>query len=329
MVVASHWHDDHVRGLSTLFKIAHKALFVCSPALTSKDFLALSDLYANAESTIQNGPTEIQACLDEIVRRMNAGEANPIRYAHPDRTLLELRTTRAKEATKLLALSPSDEMVRRTHQYAAQLLTALEKGIREASLVPSAPNDTAVALRLDIGGRSILLGSDLEEHSNPSVGWSAVLQGMATAHIPAQTFKVAHHGSHTGHHPGVWTTMLSPNPLSLLTPFRLGRHQIPNDSDRIRILGLTEKAYISADPHATAKPTSSIPRKAAALVDSTASNRRLAIPSVGHIRWRAPLADAAAPGVVELFDGAMLLADVAAKPEPVETVPIRSRKKRP
>lgn len=311
MVVASHWHDDHVRGLSALFREAHTAKFVCSPALTRKEFLALSDLYAKTESALQNGPKEIQACLDEVAKRKAAGQSHPIRYAQPDRTLLELSSSHHSATTRLLSLSPSDEMVSRTLMYASQTLSALERGVREDSLIASAPNDTAIALRLDIGGRSILLGSDLEETNNPSVGWSSVLQGLATPHRPAQTFKVAHHGSYTGHHPDVWTTMLSPNPLSLLTPFKLGRHQLPTDDDRTRILALTGNAYISADPHAKSKPTTEIARKAAVLVNRTASNRRLAITSVGHIRWRAPLSDAADPGVVSLFDGAMLLADVA------------------
>lgn len=310
MVVASHWHDDHVRGLSALLKEAPEATFVCSTALTKAEFLTLADLYAKTESAMQNGPKEIFACMDEVAKRKAAGQPRAFRHATSDKTLMEFSAPNQASPTRILSLSPSDEMVNRSLMYASQVLAAIEKGVREPSLVPGVPNDTAVVLRLDIGGRSILLGSDLEEANNPLVGWSAVLHGSATPHRLAQTFKVAHHGSYTGHHPDVWTTMLSPNPLSLLTPFKLGRHQLPTDEDRTRILALTENAYISADPHATSKPTAAIARKAAVLVNRTASNRRLAIPSVGHIRWRAPLSDAAHPGVVSLFDGAMLLADV-------------------
>ncbi|WZB75166.1 hypothetical protein WJ972_00500 [Achromobacter insuavis] len=179
MVVASHWHDDHVRGLSALFREAHTAKFVCSPALTKKEFLALSDLYAKTESALQNGPKEIQACLDEVAKRKAAGQSHPIRYAQPDRTLLELSSSHHSATTRLLSLSPSDEMVSRTLIYASQTLSALEKGVREDSLIASAPNDTAIALRLDIGGRSILLGSDLEETNNPSVGWSFGTAGVS------------------------------------------------------------------------------------------------------------------------------------------------------
>lgn len=43
IVVASHWHDDHVRGMHELFKAASSAYFICSTALTSVEFLALAD----------------------------------------------------------------------------------------------------------------------------------------------------------------------------------------------------------------------------------------------------------------------------------------------
>ncbi|CAN5425561.1 hypothetical protein BH11PSE11_BH11PSE11_01920 [soil metagenome] len=51
--------------------------------------------------------------------------------------------------------------------------------------------------------------------------------------------------------------------------------------------------------------------KVQAFINETVRNRRLAVNEMGHIRWRAPLADPADRGQIELFDGAIELAVVA------------------
>lgn len=39
MVVASHWHDDHVRGLGAVYEACTSATFVCASALNSRESL--------------------------------------------------------------------------------------------------------------------------------------------------------------------------------------------------------------------------------------------------------------------------------------------------
>ena len=41
LVVATHWHDDHIRGLGTVLHTCEVAQFVCSVALRSDEFLML------------------------------------------------------------------------------------------------------------------------------------------------------------------------------------------------------------------------------------------------------------------------------------------------
>lgn len=41
LIVATHWHDDHIRGLATLVKRATNAEFICSAALRCEEFLML------------------------------------------------------------------------------------------------------------------------------------------------------------------------------------------------------------------------------------------------------------------------------------------------
>ena len=44
-VVATHWHNDHVRGLSRTMQECVSARFICSQALWTKEFVALSELW--------------------------------------------------------------------------------------------------------------------------------------------------------------------------------------------------------------------------------------------------------------------------------------------
>jgi metal-dependent hydrolase (beta-lactamase superfamily II) len=40
LIVVSHWHDDHVRGLAEVVSSCPSATVCCSSALTQKEFLA-------------------------------------------------------------------------------------------------------------------------------------------------------------------------------------------------------------------------------------------------------------------------------------------------
>ena len=306
IVVASHWHDDHIRGMHELFKAASSACFICSVALTGVEFLALADLYASDSSHTTRGPRELYRCLTEVAAQGKSSGRQILRWAIADRPLWVDTTINVR----LTALSPSDEMNRRSLAFMAQALAAIKRGANEDRLIESSPNDVAVALRLDVQDRAILLGSDLEEEGNLLVGWSAVLDSVAARERRSTMFKVAHHGSKSGHHDGVWRDLLDHDPLSLLTPFRWGRHRIPTPDDRARILTLTNRAFISAHPERLVKPKRRTVHKAEDLINRTARNRRQVPGPVGHIRWRAPIFEPNSEGSLDLFDGAMALADV-------------------
>ena len=40
LIVASHWHDDHIRGMEKMVKVCSSAKFCCSNALCNNEFLA-------------------------------------------------------------------------------------------------------------------------------------------------------------------------------------------------------------------------------------------------------------------------------------------------
>lgn len=309
LVVASHWHADHVRGLHELYTAATAAKFCCSSALTGVEFSALATITLQSADKIPIGPEELHKCLITLRKRTKRTGKGHHRWAITDRILWRSGSTSPLNV-KLTALSPSDAMLTRTLQMLTNYMVAVKKGYSGSRLIAGCPNDVAVALLLEVSGRRILLGSDLEQEKKVTVGWSAVMVSEAVKEIKCGTFKVAHHGSDSGHNDQVWDELLEPNPLALLTPFRYGKLRLPTKTNRERILSRTNRAFISADPEASKK----VPKKATkvqAFIDGTVRNRRLATGDMGHIRWRAPLADPTDPGRIDLFDGAMELAHVA------------------
>ncbi|MDZ7762071.1 MAG: hypothetical protein U5L00_17695 [Desulfovermiculus sp.] len=56
-IVASHWHDDHTRGLSRLVEACSRARFWCPVAMTDKEFIQYAELHAETFSKQATGGT--------------------------------------------------------------------------------------------------------------------------------------------------------------------------------------------------------------------------------------------------------------------------------
>lgn len=72
----------------------------------------------------------------------------------------------------------------------------------------------------------------------------------------------------------------------------------------------SKRAFISAHRERLVRPKRRAGHKAEDLMNRTAHNRRQVPGRVGHIRWRAPIFEPNNEGSLDLFDGAMALADV-------------------
>jgi len=307
LVVASHWHDDHVAGLSDTLEACSNATFCCPVALGRSEFLELAELYSKAPTALPPGPSEIYSAIQIAAKRSKKRKLSLLRYAKSD----SLIWASHDRSSIVYSLSPSDEMVRRSLNFMTRSYAIAKLGSKILDqLTPNDPNDVATALRLDINGRSILLGSDLEKGGSSLVGWRAVLTSIVGPSSKSVVYKVAHHGAESGHHDKVWTDLLHTDPFAMITPFRWGAHRLPTAADRAKILGLTNNCYITSNPNFDPPPPPKRQPKVEAIIQLTATSRRSSVGTIGHIRWRAPLNDLSNPGDVELFDGALRLAEV-------------------
>jgi len=299
VVVATHWHDDHIRGMAQVVNACRSAKFCSASTLQAPEFLATVLPYAS-RNKIAEGPGVRE--LFEIIHILENNK-RPITRAIADRRIKVWShgTLAHGQPVALWTLTPSDL------QYAKFLteLTALMPGVGETKrrAVPQRPNHVSVVVWIEIGDLHVLLGADLENTTNPGIGWSAVISSTGRPTGRATVFKIPHHGSKNAHHDQVWRTMLVDKPFAVLTPNNRGR-ALPTEADVTRITGLTQTSY------STAKVSQRLRKRRDRAVEKTVRDMgvklRSAEPEVGLVRLR----QHNSAWTTELFNEACLLKEI-------------------
>ncbi|MDP2938712.1 MAG: hypothetical protein Q8O13_01325, partial [Candidatus Omnitrophota bacterium] len=109
------------------------------------------------------------------------------------------------------------------------------------------------------------------------------------------------------HHDGVWVNLLEGKPLSVLTSFILGDCLLPRNKDIKRILGYTQKAWITTNPYKKKKGY-----KRDAMVEKTIKETVKSFRSLsdqGHIRLRLAYGESSSSWMVDLFGAAIPLGE--------------------
>jgi beta-lactamase superfamily II metal-dependent hydrolase len=275
LVVGTHAHDDHFAGLAQVLERCESAYFVCQGALVKEQFMALVEMDKRLYPEVRKRALAEYGRVWDIVQQRSAARGGmlPLKFASQERSLLVTDT-----GAKVMALSPSDQAHARSLQALADAFTAARSS-RKIGYID--PNELAIALWIEVAGRTVLLGADLLK-GPAGCGWGAVLDFFYPAK-KATVYKVAHHGSVNAHHDGIWEQLLVENPVALLAPYRPGK-PVPSRDDRQRICGLTTKAYITAKPDLPAQ-SKEIRREMAAL-GPLAKNVREPWGAPGQIRAR-------------------------------------------
>ena len=162
MVLASHWHDDHIAGLSQVVQSAPSARFACSQALQTDEFLnlvAAADLRPMVRAT--SGVREFGRVL-AVLTETNRKPA----WAGVDRLLIS-RTDPC--VVRAHALSPSDAAMTESFHRFGELLRMQDDPNRRSVPRPER-NPAAVVLHLTVGNATMLLCSDLEIDRDTSKG---------------------------------------------------------------------------------------------------------------------------------------------------------------
>jgi hypothetical protein len=282
LVIGTHAHDDHIAGLADLFSRAPDAQFVTSAAATTDEFFAVVEADADIERQIrQSVRAEYRQIFERVqVRGHFADGRQPLLNALQQRLLWSRQAREGMPGASVIALSPSDTAIQRSKRYLAE--GSAKVGERKR-LAAADPNEFAVALWVQFGDVTALLGADLIIGPE-GCGWKAVL-GSHGPSTRASIYKVPHHGSPNADHEAVWSDLLSDQVVSLVAPFRSGSVIRPSDTDIDRIVEKSSTAFITAQPKPPAP--SKATKRARASLSGVATNVRDPFGHIGHVRARA------------------------------------------
>jgi hypothetical protein len=283
LVIATHAHDDHVSGISDIVLEAQSADFVCPAASTEPEFVALLELDAGLLETRHRIYSEFQRVFHLLEdRKPGAHYGVRRKRAVSDRLLWCRPPQSGLQRAAVTALSPSDHAIDLS-------LRALRFLIPKAGSTPRQfasrdPNTFSVALWIEVGDVSALLGSDLLKGPGPSCGWNAILANPQRPTSEASVYKVPHHGAPNAHHEGVWTSLCADDVIAILAPYRAGRQRRPSLADAKVICSLAEQAYITA-PSSTPALGAASRAQRWKLSDVASAVREREGPT-GHVRLR-------------------------------------------
>ena len=292
LVVATHWHDDHIRGMADLVEVCDRAIFSCAAALGKEEFLAaLEALERRPATATGSGLRELHRVFSLLAER-----SATCKYAMSNRLIY------SQDGCMIWALSPSDRAYDAFLQQIGQLVPKEYEPKRRVP--PLTPNDAAVAMLVSIGDTTILLGADLERR-----GWLELLDVYNQPNCKPTVFKVPHHGSQNAHEDRVWNEILGKDPIAAVAPWRRGGGDLPTQDDARRILSYSSRAYVTTN-RANVRGVSTRRRNNAvdrSIRESGARIRAMSLPS-GMVRLRKKIGSPA-EWSIEKLGSACRLAD--------------------
>lgn len=279
LIVATHWHDDHIRGLSEIVKKCPAADFCCSIAFTKEEFINFLAVQNN-NNAIASGSGAKELFNVFNLRKGKRGNKKAV----ANRCLMNFNSVEEDYKCEVWSLSPSDEEIDVSLQSLTDQFPNILRPKKRA--VSTKPNNASVVLLVKVNETSILLGGDMENISG-NRGWAAILESEDKPQEKASVFKVPHHGSQNAHNDEVWKSMLTRSPFAILSTYN--RTPLPTENDRDRICELTNDAYITSNmrPKVAPKRSSMVEK----MIKETGTKITLSEPPTGIIQLRKKAGD--------------------------------------
>jgi hypothetical protein len=229
-VILTHWHQDHIMGISEVIKNASPdAKLVISPIIKKEKFLEYMTI----------GIAEKSASTLEFGKVINFMENNTKRIImpSPNKVVFPYRANGVEVCT----LSPNDNDL---FEYINALVMPDET--RKTSYSFPESNHLSIVMLIKFGTDGVLLGSDLENTNNGNSGWKGLVANYYYVKNRPSLFKIPHHGSSGSHNDDLWSNILINKPLSVLTVFNKG-DKLPKEDDIKRIKALAQSLLIVGD----------------------------------------------------------------------------------
>lgn len=274
-ILASHWHDDHVKGLTNIVRVCSDSELFVSGAFNSKEAMAFLSAYGGKPVAAQTSGAK------ELIGSIRAS-VKPVQFSN-HKTLIWEETIQGRKM-RAVGFSPTPAALAQSIAHLAQYIPCDDDPI--GHVVPLKPNSESVVVSIDLGGDAVLLGSDLEDHG--TLGWTSIVgDKWCLKNQRASAYKISHHGSCTGDHSEIWEKLLVNKPNAVLTPFINGNVRLPSDDDRIRIAKRASGAYICSDGSRRPQISRELNQRMAAVAKNLAPINS----GFGAVRFRKRLGD--------------------------------------
>ena len=153
-VVATHWHQDHIRGLPLLLEWASQAQFWCPSVFAHDDFLKFASAYSEADISMLGAPCSDLAQVFDLLEK----RGSQARFAHQD-TVIYSNTT---VTIQIFGLSPVQSRIQQFLRRIAALIPEFKQPqLRVGDLHP---NLVSLAVRLVVDKDAVILGAGLRSN---------------------------------------------------------------------------------------------------------------------------------------------------------------------
>lgn len=238
LIVISHFHNDHIKGMSKIIDICTKADVCISSALNTFEFHAYLSAISSPDINISQ-TSEMKAILNQV--GLFKGPRK-LRFAIADRHLYK------NGDVSVVSLSPCDNDIKESDSNFASLLEVNNKMSdvsKSAALIN--PNHYSIVLRIfdDKSQSEMLLGADLEV--SKTGGWDEVCNcNLSPKPNRVNVFKIPHHGSITGFHEPTWQHLINSSPECVMTTFNT--HNLPTPEMQEKYKVKAKNLYCASTP---------------------------------------------------------------------------------
>lgn len=174
LLVISHWHDDHIKGFSQIYRSCINAKLSLSQAMHQREFFRFVNIVHQRPIYSYAGKStdEIKQILDTLLKRKERSGEYKCKWVSNDSILYNETIEINGSDAKIVALSPLDDSITTALVEISNLIPKANTEIKVNSNIN--PNHFAIVLWISIGDIHILLGSDLEERAHPKGAWSVI-----------------------------------------------------------------------------------------------------------------------------------------------------------
>lgn len=299
LVICTHWHNDHIRGLSEILDRCPNATFIVPRVNDKQKFLRFVTL--DSEKEMKGGVSstiEFEKCLKVCEsKKLKVIRASSNQVLFKSDFIVDGKDLGGFEID---SLSPSESVVM---HFDKEIASLLDKKFSVVAVPEKSANDKSVVILIKHKLFSAILGADLEVKNENDEGWHDIINNCLMFSSKPIIYKLPHHGSINGYHEEIFNQIIGENAILKLSPWNRSS-KLPELKMIEKYQEHTEDLYITSPVHknpSKPKARSKSLQKMAKLFSKNLSEMKF---DFGIIRSRINLTEPHPKVTVETFGSA-------------------------